>query len=171
MLSLVYRGVNGYYLYHVVKIRFWLPLNELRGGSSRWAIMVKCRNLSWKGEWNDYTIQAISYGLCCRFIIFFLFVCQSKASKTRASFCLGKAPYETWWYFCAGTLEIRGTCQKGESLGSWSLWTTGTLDTWPLAIDLNKMTLDIKWFPPSWFQIKRKDKIIYIDPAYLNYWI
>ena len=30
------------------------------------------------------------------------------------------------------------------------------------------MTVDIKWFPPSWFQIKTKDKIIYIDPAYLK---
>ena len=30
------------------------------------------------------------------------------------------------------------------------------------------MTISIKWFPPSWFQIKTKDKIIYIDPAYLR---
>ena len=26
----------------------------------------------------------------------------------------------------------------------------------------------IKWFPPSWFQIKTSKKIIYIDPAYLR---
>jgi L-ascorbate metabolism protein UlaG (beta-lactamase superfamily) len=30
------------------------------------------------------------------------------------------------------------------------------------------MTFAIKWFPPSWFQIKVGDKIIYIDPAYLR---
>lgn len=30
------------------------------------------------------------------------------------------------------------------------------------------MTVNIKWFPPSWFQIKTKDKILYIDPAYLK---
>lgn len=30
------------------------------------------------------------------------------------------------------------------------------------------MNIAIKWFPPSWFQIKTKDKIIYIDPAYLK---
>lgn len=30
------------------------------------------------------------------------------------------------------------------------------------------MTLDIKWFPPSWFQVKTENKIIYIDPAYLK---
>ena len=30
------------------------------------------------------------------------------------------------------------------------------------------MTASIKWFPPSWFQIKTKGKIIYIDPAYLR---
>ena len=28
--------------------------------------------------------------------------------------------------------------------------------------------LFIKYFPPSWFQIKNRDKIIYIDPAYLK---
>ena len=30
------------------------------------------------------------------------------------------------------------------------------------------MSIFIKWFPPSWFQIKNKDRIIYIDPAYLR---
>jgi len=30
------------------------------------------------------------------------------------------------------------------------------------------MAIKIKWFPPSWFQIKAKDKILYIDPAYLK---
>lgn len=30
------------------------------------------------------------------------------------------------------------------------------------------MTISIKWFPPSWFQIKADSKIIYIDPAYLK---
>ena len=30
------------------------------------------------------------------------------------------------------------------------------------------MPVTIKWFPPSWFQIKSKNKIIYIDPAYLR---
>jgi L-ascorbate metabolism protein UlaG (beta-lactamase superfamily) len=30
------------------------------------------------------------------------------------------------------------------------------------------MTLSIKWFPPSWVQIKSKNKVIYIDPAYLR---
>jgi L-ascorbate metabolism protein UlaG (beta-lactamase superfamily) len=30
------------------------------------------------------------------------------------------------------------------------------------------MSIFIKWFPPSWFQITIKDKIIYIDPAYLR---
>lgn len=30
------------------------------------------------------------------------------------------------------------------------------------------MPIYIKWFPPSWFQIKTKKKIIYIDPAYLK---
>ena len=29
-----------------------------------------------------------------------------------------------------------------------------------------KMTVDIKWFPPSWFQIKTKGIILYIDPAF-----
>jgi len=28
--------------------------------------------------------------------------------------------------------------------------------------------IDIKWFPPSWFQIKAGSHIIYIDPAYLK---
>ena len=30
------------------------------------------------------------------------------------------------------------------------------------------MTASIKWFPPSWFQIKTKGKTLYIDPAYLR---
>jgi len=30
------------------------------------------------------------------------------------------------------------------------------------------MTIAIKWFPPSWIQIKTEDAIIYIDPAYLR---
>ncbi len=30
------------------------------------------------------------------------------------------------------------------------------------------MPLSIKWFPPSWFQIKAREKIIYLDPAYLR---
>ncbi|RJQ31595.1 MAG: hypothetical protein C4589_01365 [Peptococcaceae bacterium] len=30
------------------------------------------------------------------------------------------------------------------------------------------MAVLIRWFPPSWFQIKTKQKIIYIDPAYLR---
>jgi len=30
------------------------------------------------------------------------------------------------------------------------------------------MSISIKWFPRSWFQIKTKHKIIYIDPAYLR---
>lgn len=30
------------------------------------------------------------------------------------------------------------------------------------------MTVSIKWFPPSWFQIKTKDKIMYIDPAWMR---
>jgi len=30
------------------------------------------------------------------------------------------------------------------------------------------MSVLVKWFPPSWFQIKSKGKIIYIDPAYLR---
>ena len=30
------------------------------------------------------------------------------------------------------------------------------------------MTVSIKWFPRSWFQIKNGNKIIYIDPAYLS---
>ncbi len=32
----------------------------------------------------------------------------------------------------------------------------------------DKMTIYLKWFPNSWFQIKTEDKIIYIDPAYLK---
>jgi len=28
--------------------------------------------------------------------------------------------------------------------------------------------INIKWFPNSWFQIKTKNQIIYIDPAYLS---
>ena len=31
-----------------------------------------------------------------------------------------------------------------------------------------KMSIFIKYFQPSWFQIKNRDKIIYIDPAYLK---
>ena len=31
------------------------------------------------------------------------------------------------------------------------------------------MSIEIKWFPPSWVQIKiSKEKILYIDPAYLK---
>ncbi len=30
------------------------------------------------------------------------------------------------------------------------------------------MSVFTKWFPPSWFQIKTRDKIVYIDPAYLR---
>lgn len=30
------------------------------------------------------------------------------------------------------------------------------------------MPVTIKWFPPSWFQIKSRTKTIYIDPAYLR---
>jgi len=30
------------------------------------------------------------------------------------------------------------------------------------------MTITLKWFPPSWIQIKTGDSIIYIDPAYLR---
>lgn len=30
------------------------------------------------------------------------------------------------------------------------------------------MVISLKWFPPSWFQIKTSDKVIYIDPAYLK---
>ena len=30
------------------------------------------------------------------------------------------------------------------------------------------MAIAIKWFPPSWIQIKVNNKIIYIDPAYLR---
>lgn len=31
-----------------------------------------------------------------------------------------------------------------------------------------KKSLSIKWFPPSWVQIRTGNKIIYIDPAYLR---
>ena len=31
------------------------------------------------------------------------------------------------------------------------------------------MPVDIKWFPPSWVQLKAKSKVIYIDPAYLKW--
>lgn len=30
------------------------------------------------------------------------------------------------------------------------------------------MSIRIQWFPPSWFQIKAKDTIIYIDPSYMR---
>jgi L-ascorbate metabolism protein UlaG (beta-lactamase superfamily) len=30
------------------------------------------------------------------------------------------------------------------------------------------MSIFIKWFPPSWFQLRAIDKTIYIDPAYLR---
>ena len=30
------------------------------------------------------------------------------------------------------------------------------------------MSIFIRWFPPSWFQIRYKDKIIYIDPAWMR---
>ena len=30
------------------------------------------------------------------------------------------------------------------------------------------MSISIKWFPPSWFQLKIENLIIYIDPAYLR---
>ena len=30
------------------------------------------------------------------------------------------------------------------------------------------MTVAIKWFPPSWFQIKSTNAIIYLDPSYLR---
>ena len=30
------------------------------------------------------------------------------------------------------------------------------------------MSISIRWFPPSWFQIKTQDQILYIDPAYLR---
>jgi len=30
------------------------------------------------------------------------------------------------------------------------------------------MSISIKWFPPSWIQLKTVDKILYIDPAYLR---
>jgi L-ascorbate metabolism protein UlaG (beta-lactamase superfamily) len=31
-----------------------------------------------------------------------------------------------------------------------------------------KQSIKIKWFPPSWFQIKTGNHVIYIDPAYLR---
>ena len=31
-----------------------------------------------------------------------------------------------------------------------------------------KMPVSIKWFPPSWIQINVRNKLIYIDPAYLK---
>jgi len=34
--------------------------------------------------------------------------------------------------------------------------------------EYQKLALSIKWFPPSWIQIKTRDSIIYIDPAYLR---
>ena len=30
------------------------------------------------------------------------------------------------------------------------------------------MSVSLKWFPPSWFQIKAENLVIYIDPAYLR---
>lgn len=30
------------------------------------------------------------------------------------------------------------------------------------------MPIDIKWFPPSWIQIKYEEYVIYIDPVYLK---
>jgi len=30
------------------------------------------------------------------------------------------------------------------------------------------MIVSIQWFPLSWFQIKRGNKVVYIDPAYLK---
>ena len=30
------------------------------------------------------------------------------------------------------------------------------------------MSVSIKWFPPSWFQIKTNNAVIYVDPAYLR---
>ena len=30
------------------------------------------------------------------------------------------------------------------------------------------MSIFIRWFPPSWFQIKYNDKVIYIDPAWMR---
>lgn len=38
----------------------------------------------------------------------------------------------------------------------------------PNSEDPKEMSLSIKWFPPSWFQIKTRGKIIYLDPAYLR---
>ena len=34
--------------------------------------------------------------------------------------------------------------------------------------DRIKQSIQIKWFPPSWFQIKSRKHIIYVDPAYLR---
>ncbi len=31
-----------------------------------------------------------------------------------------------------------------------------------------KQSINIRWFPPSWIQIKSKSHVIYIDPAYLR---
>lgn len=33
---------------------------------------------------------------------------------------------------------------------------------------MNYKSISIKYFQPSWFQIKTNSKIIYIDPAYLS---
>ena len=33
---------------------------------------------------------------------------------------------------------------------------------------IKELALSLKWFPPSWIQIKTEDSIIYIDPAYLR---
>ena len=30
------------------------------------------------------------------------------------------------------------------------------------------MSISIKWFPPSWIQIRAKNKLMYIDPSYLK---
>lgn len=30
------------------------------------------------------------------------------------------------------------------------------------------MAIEIKWFPPSWFQMKNGETILYVDPAYLR---
>lgn len=35
-------------------------------------------------------------------------------------------------------------------------------------IIMNKKPISIKWFPPSWLLIKAEDKIIYIDPAWIQ---
>lgn len=31
-----------------------------------------------------------------------------------------------------------------------------------------RTTIELKWFPPSWVQISARDRIIYVDPAYLK---